>query len=884
MKSPLGSLLGLRNQARTPPIPMGSASAGHARGLSFNLGAGRGNRETYLRQYGASGTIYGIISLLAEAAATPTWHLYQKPSVDGRRRYSTGDQGSDQRVEVIQHAAIKLWNSPNDWHSGFEFREGCQQHEELTGETFWVLDTEAGFPTGMWYVRPDRMEPVPDPDQFLVGWIYTGPNGQSVPLKASEVIVEKRPDPLDPYRGAGPVASILPNIQQQKYATEYQRNLFLNGADPGGVITVPTNLSDAQFDQLIDRWRESHRGVARAGAVGVLEAGAEWSPNAHTNKDMEYGQLRLANRDELREAWRIHKTMMGTSDDVNRANAQTAQEVFVGWQVLPRLNRRRDTLNSKLLPLFGTTGTGVEFDYDDPSPQNAEAAANEMSLKATAAQTLVNAGYDPSDVLEVVGLPDMRVVEKATQAPALPPAWVPQQPAGAGAPGAPAAYAREVINAVTPPQTQAPAQGQQPPALLQAVDTQWKAAVAMLTAAWLATVTPRWISSLTSQVREQVGKGNLIGLAALTLDTTAATGVIYEHADAYAQAAANQAAAEAHAAGAPGASPVTPPSADLKAAAAAAAALAAQQLALTAGREATRLAAGPDPDPDQVADQTRTFLQGLSDAAVTGMAAGVMSMAQNTARLATIAAGPRAELVATEMHDHNSCSPCDEINGTSFGYSDDPDAIDRARAAYPAGGYIACEGGTRCRGTVYGNYGAPVGNRAAPGIQAKDAAAKVFEQTAQDYPPAATAWMHHATWSGPVAVPIDHIQPQIKWMDGADPQHVADFVKKRQQGKKLKPVILVKTPGNPRLLLVDGHHRYLAEAELDEPVRAFIGTVAADHGPWESMHDQQRGNAARNTAAARAAPGSGDPQHMADLVRRIQTDGYVPVEVSAGRY
>jgi HK97 family phage portal protein len=366
-----------------------------------------------MRQYGMSGTLFSIVSLLAESVATPKWHLYQSTKQDGRVRYSTADKGSDQRVEVMQHAAIQVWNNPNDFHSGFEFREASQQYFELTGETFWVLDMEAGFPTGMWIVRPDRMEPVPDPNGFIAGWIYTSETGTQIPLRNNEVIMEKRPGTLDPYRGSGAVASILPNIQQQRYAVDYQRNLFLNGADPGGIITVPNNLTDEEFDQIIDRWRESHRGVARAGQVAVLEAGTTWTANSHTNKDLEYGALRLANRDEIREAFRVHPAMLGTSLDVNRANAQTAEEVFVAWQVLPRLNRRRDTLNAKLLPLFGAAGKGVEFDYEDPSPVNAETAATELLAKAQAVVALAQAGYDMHDILEVAGLPDMGVAETA---------------------------------------------------------------------------------------------------------------------------------------------------------------------------------------------------------------------------------------------------------------------------------------------------------------------------------------------------------------------------------------------------------------------------------------------------------------------------------------
>lgn len=390
-----------------PPVPIAGT---YSRNHIFDIGAGRANRTSYLNTYGRSGTIFSIVSLLAQAAASPEWHLYKKQPVDGRVRYTTGDRGSDQRIEVVSHAAIKLLNRPNDFFTRFEFFEGCNQHLELTGETFWVVGKEFNMPTSLWYVRPDRIEPVPDPEDFLVGWIYTGPNGEQVPLNLDEVIIERLPDPTDPFRGAGPVSSIIPNIEQQRYATEYQRNLFISGAAPDGIIEVPTTLSEREFQELIERWRETHQGVARAGRVGVLENGSKWIPRAATNRDMEYTQLRLNNRDELREAWRIHKAMLGTVEDVNRANAQTAEEVFVGWQEIPRLNRRKNTLNHKLLPMFEGPNPGVEFDYEDPSPRNREEDYEELSAKARAAQLLVDAGYDPEDVCETVGLPSMAFV------------------------------------------------------------------------------------------------------------------------------------------------------------------------------------------------------------------------------------------------------------------------------------------------------------------------------------------------------------------------------------------------------------------------------------------------------------------------------------------
>src|SRR5512146_951394 len=99
MKSGLRRLV----NRQTPPVPLAPPRRG---GTMMSLRGGKANMEAYLRTYNRSGTVHSIVSLLQEAAASPTWHLYRKQPQDGRVRYTTGDKGSDQRVEVVQHAAI----------------------------------------------------------------------------------------------------------------------------------------------------------------------------------------------------------------------------------------------------------------------------------------------------------------------------------------------------------------------------------------------------------------------------------------------------------------------------------------------------------------------------------------------------------------------------------------------------------------------------------------------------------------------------------------------------------------------------------------------------------------------------------------------------------
>jgi len=97
--------------------------------------------------------------------------------------------------------------------------------------------------------------------------------------------------------------------------------------------------------------------------------------------------------------------MLGMSDDINRANAEAAEDVYARWVLKPHLDRIRSALNEQFLPLFGSSGEGMEFDFDDPSLEDSEATNSTLTAKTNAAKTLVDAGGKFEAVLEALGLP-----------------------------------------------------------------------------------------------------------------------------------------------------------------------------------------------------------------------------------------------------------------------------------------------------------------------------------------------------------------------------------------------------------------------------------------------------------------------------------------------
>jgi len=349
------------------------------------------DKTAQLETYHLNSTLYSVVSTLATATSQVPFTLWRKAS-------KPEDRSPVERPNQV----LRLFQNPNPFYTFQELIETAQQHVELTGEGWFVVQYLEGtrIPEQLWVVRPDRMQVVPSADDFIAGYIYHGFDGEKIPLSREDVILIRDPDPMNPYRGSSPLRALMPTIEGEHLAELYSRNFFRNGAEPGGLIEVEGNLSDEEFERMLKRWNEQHKGVSNAHRVAILEK-ARWKDRKYTNQDMQFSELRNLSRELILEAYAFPKAMSGNVNDVNRANAEAGEYKFSKWNLVPRLERIKSALNNDLLPLFGTAASRLEFDYDSP-------VMEDINAKANAVKTLTDAGYDHEDVLAVAGLPPMR--------------------------------------------------------------------------------------------------------------------------------------------------------------------------------------------------------------------------------------------------------------------------------------------------------------------------------------------------------------------------------------------------------------------------------------------------------------------------------------------
>lgn len=408
MRSVLGSILDRGGGPQNAAQPRGGSLSG-----LFGLGAlgGRPNGERLMRSMEHVSTLFAIVDRLASATASVEWQLWRK-APSGEKK---------DRTLVTSHAALDLWRKPNRFYTGQRFIHSIQQHEDLTGESAWVIVKAGRLPLELWPVRPDRLEPVPHKTKFLAGYRYHG-GGEIVPLDVDQVIRPMSPHPMDPYRGLGPVQALLTHLDAARYSAEWNRSFFANSAEPGGIIEVTQSLDDDEWTRFQNRWREQHQGVNNAHRVAMLEEGQKWVDRTYTNRDMQFVELNGVGREIIREAFAFPKSMLGAVEDVNRANAEAGEVVFGRWLIVPRLARKRDHLNNELLPMYFRPGETVdlEFDFVPPVPEDRAADNEALTAQAAAFKTLIEAGVDFDDAAAHVGMPPLKAAPKPKPAAAPP--------------------------------------------------------------------------------------------------------------------------------------------------------------------------------------------------------------------------------------------------------------------------------------------------------------------------------------------------------------------------------------------------------------------------------------------------------------------------------
>jgi HK97 family phage portal protein len=275
--------------------------------------------------------------------------------------------------------------------------------------------------------------------------------GENKPLTKNELI--HIPDVVRPgeARGISRVAALKENFGLAIALESYAARFFGQGATTQGVIEFPGNLTPEQAKQLAEGFDARHRGFRKSHKTGVLTAGAKYVQTTMENDRAQFIDSRRMAVEDVARAFNIPPHLLGLPGTNTYSSVEQNNIAFVTHTLRPIVQK----LESAFTPLMATEpggatafikftldgllrgdansrftaySTGLQAGYltindirrlEDLPPvdggeiirvplANVNIDAAELvatDKRVSMAQKLVNSGYNPAEVLSVLGLP-----------------------------------------------------------------------------------------------------------------------------------------------------------------------------------------------------------------------------------------------------------------------------------------------------------------------------------------------------------------------------------------------------------------------------------------------------------------------------------------------
>jgi phage portal protein BeeE len=253
-------------------------------------------------------------------------------------------------------------------------------------------------------------------DSHVVSYVYDPPNGETVILDPKTVVhYLEASDPRAQFRGMSWLTPVLREVQADKAATVHKLNFFRNGATPSMAITYDKSLTPDQFEEFVEKFRESHEGAHNAYKALHLGGGADVTAFGGDFKALDFKNVVGLSEGRVAAASGVHPSIVPFAEGMqgsalNSGNFNAARRLFVDKTIRSLWSKAAPALESVL-----AVPDGAHLWVDDRDiaflRQDAQEEADIRARDAATIASLVTAGYTPDSSVDAVTTSDFRRLE-----------------------------------------------------------------------------------------------------------------------------------------------------------------------------------------------------------------------------------------------------------------------------------------------------------------------------------------------------------------------------------------------------------------------------------------------------------------------------------------
>lgn len=221
------------------------------------------------------------------------------------------------------------------------------------------------------------------------------------------------PDPCAEFRGMSWLTPVLREIDADLSMTDYRRAYLQNAATPNLLIRYANTVGPDKVKRIAEQINARHGGVQNAFRTLILDEGADTTILGHNFEQMQFSAVQAAGENRIAVAGGVPAIVAGLKEGLEAAtysNYGLAMRRFADMTMRPNWRSACGAL-AKLVP--APDGSRLWFDTSAISAlqEGEKERADTMQVLATAANTLITAGYTADSVNAALAASDVTLLK-----------------------------------------------------------------------------------------------------------------------------------------------------------------------------------------------------------------------------------------------------------------------------------------------------------------------------------------------------------------------------------------------------------------------------------------------------------------------------------------
>lgn len=269
---------------------------------------------------------------------------------------------------------INLLYKPNDVFTGRQFWGLWQKYYDILGEAYILIERKSelfntsGKVIALHLLIPTKVERIyskENPGKIEVYRYKTDTKNINYP--AGNVIYTHNPDPQNPLSGISILKSGITAIQTEVQISKYHSNVLENGGKVEGIFKFKTgNLTAEQLKDVKAMYQKEYGSASKSGFPLFLGGDADYIKTGLSPAELSFLEAKKMTLEDICILTGVPKAVLGSFDDIQYSNAETANKMFLRETIKPLLTNLCTALDEYLFP------DDRFLTFVDPTPENIE--------------------------------------------------------------------------------------------------------------------------------------------------------------------------------------------------------------------------------------------------------------------------------------------------------------------------------------------------------------------------------------------------------------------------------------------------------------------------------------------------------------------------------